>query len=1104
MISKTTIQEFTYGASYQRGRSIYQSGEILEFDMSGEEAAYETGRIRIWALVEGSYGNEYEVEILVDESQSMIEESYCECPAFENYEGLCKHCVAVLLEYLDRRDKERIFREEQDLEALMSMLGVQKGSSFVQIKEQKIDEGLKKILERYSLRRNAPYLPESKSGQVHLEAHVKYEYGSFTVSFKIGITQMYLLKNIPQFILDMEEMNRIAYGKKLEFLHCIEAFSRESRPIAEFIMSCRKIPEFEYYRRFKILYRGVGKEIPLHEELLDRFMETAEKSEVYLAAFAGEKCKMKVEEGKIPRKLEIREEKGGVQLLPEELELVRGQDYEYAIMEESPDVIYKMPIASEEERDFLDYLYTGGRLGTYVAKEDLPAFCQNMLPILEKHCVLSMTDFLPENYLPVPVEFECYLDAPQTDMVTCRLMAVYGKESFPLFQKEQISQGSVVRDVKKELQMRQAVQEYFYAYDEISKSMALQGEEDTYRFLTEGLPLLEALAKVFISDQLKRIQVIRRVNVQVGVSLSGNLLNLQVSGEDFSRDQLAEILSRYDRKKKYYRLKNGEFIHMDEQGIRIFQEIRDELQITDRQLKLDKIPVPAYRALYLEEQLGDGIGDGKFRIEKDRDFSRLVHNMKTMGEQSCQVPKELEGVLREYQREGFSWMKNLCRSRFGGILADDMGLGKTLQTIAFLISQFEEQGKALALIVTPASLVYNWKSEFEKFAPGLKVYTVAGSMKERAAFISGFQGPGVLITSYQLLYRDRDWYEKMHFSYQVIDEAQFIKNQGNQTTHAVKEVSADFRLALTGTPVENQLSELWSIFDFVMPGYLYKYARFRREIEQPIVKNQDTAAMEKLQKMIRPFVLRRTKQEVLGELPEKIEKPMFAMLEGEQRQLYDAHVQRLRMRLSKQSEEEFAMSRIQILSELTRLRQICCDPGLCFQDYQGASAKLDLCIQLIKNAVEGGHKLLLFSQFTSMLDRIIGKLKGEGLSYYLLTGQTSKEERARLVQDFNQDSTNVFCISLKAGGTGLNLTGADMVIHYDPWWNAAVETQAADRAHRIGQTQVLTVYKLIVRHTIEEKIVELQARKRELAGQVLGGEGIGQAVFTREELLELL
>lgn len=586
-----------------------------------------------------------------------------------------------------------------------------------------------------------------------------------------------------------------------------------------------------------------------------------------------------------------------------------------------------------------------------------------------------------------------------------------------------------------------------------------------------------------------------------------------MTSEDMTREELIEILSRYNRKKKFYRLKNGDFVNMEDEGISTLLELQKGLNLTPAQMKKEKVELPKYRALYLDGELRQS---QSVPVERNRAFRALIRDMKTVEDNDFEVPRELAQILREYQKRGFLWIKTLCQNGFGGILADDMGLGKTLQVIAFLLSEQQEAGlpgeggvqekgkNRRCLIVCPASLVFNWKSEFERFAPQLSVRMVTGTAAERKSAIKEAGEGEILLTSYDLLKRDLEQYEGIQFFCQVIDEAQYIKNHNTQAAKAVKQIASGFRLALTGTPIENRLSELWSIFDYLMPGFLYGYQRFREEIEVPVLQHQDEAAMQRLQKMIRPFVLRRLKKDVLTDLPDKLEEHVYAKLEGEQQSLYDAHVKRLRILLDKNTEEEFNKSRIQILSELTKLRQICCDPSLLFEGYRGNSTKTEVCIDLIKNAVSGGHKILLFSQFTSMLANLQQRLKEEKISYYVLTGATSREKRKELVEAFQKDETQVFCISLKAGGTGLNLTAADIVIHYDPWWNLAVQNQATDRAHRIGQENVVNVYKLIMKGTIEESITKLQEKKHELADQVLGGAGLDGGSFTKEELLELL
>jgi SNF2 family DNA or RNA helicase len=436
-------------------------------------------------------------------------------------------------------------------------------------------------------------------------------------------------------------------------------------------------------------------------------------------------------------------------------------------------------------------------------------------------------------------------------------------------------------------------------------------------------------------------------------------------------------------------------------------------------------------------------------------------------------------------------------------------------------------------VVCPASLVYNWQEEFTRFAPEIRTATVTGTLSERKKILEQAASVDVLITSYDLLKRDAVYYKSHKFRWQIADEAQFIKNPKSSAAKAVKIINSSRRIALTGTPIENRLSEMWSIFDFLMPGFLFKYDEFRTKFETPIAKSHDADATERLQKMVAPFILRRLKKDVLKDLPDKIEEVRYAKLEGEQRKLYDAQVLHMQKMLEMPA-EELLKSRIQVLAELTKIRQICCDPSLLSIDYNGESAKREACLQLIMSAMDGGHRMLVFSQFTSMLSLLMEDLDAAGIRYYLITGATSKEERIHLVHEFNDGEcqtdlefsedgsagnvkskgsarsddnskgVSVFLISLKAGGTGLNLTGADVVIHYDPWWNVAAQNQATDRAHRIGQTKTVAVYRLIAKDTIEEKIMDIQENKKDLADAILSGEQQSLGQLSRDELMDLL
>jgi SNF2 family DNA or RNA helicase len=360
----------------------------------------------------------------------------------------------------------------------------------------------------------------------------------------------------------------------------------------------------------------------------------------------------------------------------------------------------------------------------------------------------------------------------------------------------------------------------------------------------------------------------------------------------------------------------------------------------------------------------------------------------------------------------------------------------------------------------------------------------------------------VFITSYDLLKRDIGKYKNHSFACEVLDEGQFIKNPKAAVSKSVKIVNADHRFVLTGTPIENRLSELWSIFDFLMPGFLYTYDRFRQDFETPISKNKDELVTSRLRKMVSPFILRRIKKDVLKDLPDKMEEVRYARFDDDQQKVYDGQVVRMKQLIATAGND--GQAKIRILAELTRIRQICCDPSLILENYEGGSAKKDACMTLIESAIDGGHKMLVFSQFTSMIEILKKELDERKIQYYVITGATSKEERMRLVHKFNDNDVPVFLISLKAGGTGLKLTGADVVIHYDPWWNLAAQNQATDRAHRIGQKSTVTVYRIIAKDTIEEKILELQEAKKDLSDAILSGESTSLAQLSGEELMELL
>ena len=525
--------------------------------------------------------------------------------------------------------------------------------------------------------------------------------------------------------------------------------------------------------------------------------------------------------------------------------------------------------------------------------------------------------------------------------------------------------------------------------------------------------------------------------------------------------------------------------------------MNDTLELSGVRLRNGHAELPLYRAPSLDWALS---GQNGLRFNRDDAFRRISRSFHAVKDSEYTPPESLHNVLRKYQRDGYRWLRTLDGYGMGGILADDMGLGKTVQVLSYLLAM-KESGQTLpSLIVCPASLVLNWQEECKKFTPQLICVAVDGDAAHRAELAKQWQNADLVVTSYDLLRRDEERYAEQAFYACILDEAQAIKNHTTQKYKAVCGVNSKVRFALTGTPVENRLGELWSIFSFLMPGYLPPYKTFCARFEKPIVQEEDKEALRRLNQLTGPFILRRMKSEVLKELPPKTENLHRIELDEQQRKLYLAAVVDAREKLRAAKPED----KMAVFAVLMRLREICCDPRLVADNWDGGSAKLDACMELVTAAVEGGHRILLFSQFTSMLELLAKRLDEAGVSHFTLQGSTPKPVRAELVRRFNSGEADVFLISLRAGGTGLNLTAADIVIHYDPWWNVAAQNQATDRAYRIGQRNPVQVYKLIAQDTIEEKIVELQQAKQELAETVTGSADGAILSMKPEELLRLL
>ena len=668
---------------------------------------------------------------------------------------------------------------------------------------------------------------------------------------------------------------------------------------------------------------------------------------------------------------------------------------------------------------------------------------------------------------------------------------------------------SFLRDLKSEKYIEFQLERFKFIKRE-EDFCFIGNEEEIYELLSKGIKRLREFGEVLLSEELKEFKVLDSSLISSELKELSNFYKLKFDFGDFELRELRESIEAMKKGDRFYRTKKV-YLDLEDPGIVNFLNLLEDLgleNIKDNEVYIDKSKV-----LYIQEKLKDRTLSF---IKGGNVLQEIVGKLLNKEFKRKLVPKALNAELRPYQKEGFKWINEITDLGFGGVLADDMGLGKTLQIIAFLLSQ----KKSKSIVVVPTSVIYNWMDEFEKFAPSIRIGLVHGSKSKRDKVLRDFKrGLGikieeenlkeksyekydVLLTTYGSLKNDEKAYENLSFDYCIIDEAQNIKNPTAQATLSVKNIKSRCNIALTGTPIENNLMELWSIFDFVMPGYLFTKERFR---ERFIL---DESNLSELKSLITPFILRRLKEDVLSELPEKLEKKYLVEMKGKQKQLYSFYVKAIKNQLNEnKSSEKSGRDKINLFAYLTKLREICLDPSLVVPDYTGGSSKLTVVKEIVKDASESGKKILLFSQFTSVLQKIEEDFKKEDISYLYLDGGTSAKDRVERVKKFNEDSNiKVFLISLKAGGVGLNLTSASMVIHFDPWWNPAVEDQATDRAHRFGQENKVEVIKLVAKDTIEEKIVLMQEDKRELIQSLMDGktmDGKGLKRLTEEEISKL-
>lgn len=1069
MLTRTKARAWVdNSAFFARGRTYAEEGRVRlvrSERLEGEALRYE-------ARVVGERC--YDVSVAFDETDLL--DCRCDCPGFERTGAMCKHVAALLIALCgederardDARLREAARREAERREEEMA--------------ERQRDE-LDDLLFWARMRReNAVNRRHVAKGDVRLSPILRFQKGSVGLELRIGRARMYAVRGMAAFGLSAARGQSERYGKELTFYHTEEELRPQDVPLYRLVVELAGQEK-----------RVRGAQLLLEGAELDAVMRLLLGGEVELRVDDGEAKRVRVVEGAGEVVGALAEGSWGVRLTVAVPRMAVGARGAYLFCPEAGEI----RCALGERYAALQPLLRIARCFPSGVRMDKGRLCdvcaQVLIPAGDALRLTQGREILLAR-TPMAMRPRFFVDMEGRERLTCRVEYDYGAAVL----SDARDNPHIRRDALGEEDARIAARRLFPKEERPGCFAFEGGEEAVFSLLSERLSELSRDGEVMIAERLTQMNIARPRTMTFGVSKSGTRLLVRADLGGLSQPELEAAYLAYRQKRKYVRLTDGAFLSGEalEQAADAAQMLR-ALDVSVEELAKGA-NVPLNRAMYLEAALA---GRPQMALDAPGEIEGFVRRLNEARQAQAEPPRTLRAKLRPYQLAGYGWLCAMEGAGFGGILADDMGLGKTLQALAMLLRAKERGERVRALVVCPASLQLNWQMEAARFAPSLRCEVLAGTASARRAAIAREDAPELLITSYDQLRRDTQAYHGVTFSHVLLDEAQSIKNASSQAARAAKALTARSRFALTGTPIENRLSELWSIFDFLMPGYLPPYKRFRERFEAPIVQEDDERARQSLRQLVSPFILRRMKRDVLTDLPEKVEMVMSSEMTPEQRRLYAAHAAKLAGELD--AGEEGAQRRMQIFAGLLRLRQLCCDPRLCLEGYAGGSGKLEQCVELCVSAAGEGHRILLFSQFTSMLDLLRPRLEREGLSTFLLTGDTDKAERMELVERFNAGGADVFLISLKAGGTGLNLTGADMVIHYDPWWNTAAQNQATDRAHRIGQTRGVEVIKLIASGSIEERILRMQQEKAELSDGILSGDMPTNALDERT-LRELL
>lgn len=1051
LINKTNIRAYVNTTDIVKGKA-YDKEKITFKDSKETKGTYSTLKVFNFEVDSETKPTYYDVSIVIENNKDIVK-TICDCKEYRNFQS-CKHIGAVFVNYYETLFKGSIINVHKITEDILNKFMPDENTL---IKKELQVELIINVTEKESY-----YYYYGRT------------YTDFNIKIMIGEDKLYTLGNhATAFKVAYENQEgEVYFGKNFTYIPEKYYLSSNSKTIIE---SYLDVCEGSYNRN-------------IFAKDFKTFLNKIKNTNFIINNYKIEGIK---EGFPISSNLIKNNESYELDFDLENIEVLIKNDYEYILYKGNLYHLRKL------EQELINDLIENKLDKLIISKEKVDAFTKGLLKIVRKNLKIdaSVTDIT----LPKEISTKLYFDLRSSYILVDALFK-YDEKEVNYFDKS----NTILRDIDYETKVINDILKYGFEID--NNKIILKDIEKEVEFLENGLENLATKYEIFTTEKFKGINIKKKTSVTSMFGIGqDNILSYTFSLGDINSNELVNIFEEIKNKKKYYRLKNGDILNLEDESLKELSDLKDDLELSDAEIIAGHGAILKYRAIYL-----DSLKNTKYNIIKtDNLFDNFIEKFYKFKDINLTLTKDELKILRDYQLTGVKWLYTLAKTGFGGILADEMGLGKTIQVIYYIKQMLKDNENNKFLIVVPTSLAYNWDHEFDSFGSNIKRKICVGNKDKRTKILSDLNDTNVIITTYGLLREDEELYNNLNFNTMVIDEAQNIKNNMAGITKVVKKVNAETKFALTGTPLENSILELWSIFDFIMPGYLASLTKFQSKYKIKDFDEDSEILIKGLSKQINPFILRRKKQDVVKELPDKLINDIYIELKDEQKKLYVAELERVKEEMEKIIETEgMNKARFLILQLLTKLRQICIDPSIVYDNYKDGSNKLEQLESIVNEYIKNNHKILIFSSFKTALNIVKEKLNKAKIKTYMIDGSVPAKDRIEMVDNFNNnDDVKVFLIMLKSGGTGLNLATADVVIHLDLWWNPQAENQATDRAHRIGQKNTVEVIHLITKGTIEEKILELQNKKRILSDKLIDGEIRDKNILselTKEDIKNLL